>query len=291
MKQPKVAIILVNYNSWEETRACLQSLQKINYQSIEIILVDNNSNQTIKFDEFKVEQIFNKQNLGFAGGSNLGIKKALKNGADYVLLLNNDTVVKPDFLGKLIKAGETDKRVGILGSKIYRFNSEEVCFNGGQINWLKTKGVHWERENQTETKEVDYLTGACLLIKREVIKKIGLMNEDYFLYFEDVDWCLKARKVSYKCLLIGASQIYHKVSASTKAGSFSYIYYHTRNGLLLAKNNASFFVKILAYSYSLLRLIWQECKIILKIRDSKWPKAIKLGILDFYKNKFGKLNI
>ena len=137
-----------------------------------------------------------------------------------------------------------------------------------KINWLYTKGIHHSSEMShsvlaslsspsatnharsaaevrkldfCSSKAVDYITGCCMLIKREVVEKIGLMDEDYFLYFEDVDWCLKARRAGYKCVLASNSKIWHKVSQSTKEGSFSYIYYHTRNGLLMAKKKCKIF--------------------------------------------------
>lgn len=244
---PKVFIIILHYQNWDDTNKCLNSLKKLNYDNFEIIVIDND-----------------KENRGFAGGNNIGIKQALEKGADYVLLLNNDTVVEPDFLRELVKVGESDKKIGILGPI------------GGKITRFYTKGIH-------VTENIDYISGACMLVKRGVIEKIGLMHEDYFLYFEDVEWCLKARKVGYKCVLVPEAKIWHKVSSSAKAESFSYIYYHFRNGLLLAKRNAPFFIKLLAYFVSFLVYVKQLIK-----SPSKWTKAIKLGIGDFYKGKTGK---
>jgi GT2 family glycosyltransferase len=111
------------------------------------------------------------------------------------LLLNNDTIVDKKFLKELIEAGESDKEIGILGPI------------GGKINWLYTKGIHVTKNN-------DYISGVCMLVKRSVIEKIGLMPEEYFLYFEDVDWCLRARKAGYKCVLVPEAKIWHKVSSS-----------------------------------------------------------------------------
>lgn len=246
MKDPKVFIIVLHYKNWQDTNKCLASLKNLNYDNFEVLVIDND-----------------KKNLGFAGGNNIGIKQALNKKVDYVLLLNNDMVVDKNFLKELIKVGESDEEIGILGPI------------GGKINWLYTKGIHVIRNN-------DYITGACMLVKLEVIKKIGLMHEDYFLYFEDVDWCIKAHKAGYKCVLVPSSKIWHKVSSSANAESFSYIYYHFRNGLLLAKRNAPFLIKILAYFTGFLIYIKQLIK-----PSNKWTKAIKLGIKDFYKRRFG----
>jgi len=291
MKNPKVFIIVLHFGEPKNTEECLKSLENLEYDNFETIVIDNT-----------------KDNRGFAGGNNIGIKQALEKGTDYVLLLNNDTIVKPGFLKKLVEAGEKDDKIGILGPVIKEYGSDKIHFVGGKINWLFTKGIHIlshpdvmsgnqpfqpSSASPSETgratiNEVDYITGACLLIKREVIEKIGLMPEDYFFYCEDVDWCLKARKAGYKCIIVPTAKIWHKVSSSAKAESFSYIYYHVRNGLLLAKKNAPFFIKILAYLNSFLVYGKQIIKLIILPSKNKWSKAIMLGIEDFYKRKFGK---
>ncbi len=271
MQSPKVFIIVLHYKNWKDTNECLRSLEKLDYDNFETIVIDND-----------------KENLGFAGGNNVGIKQALEKKADYILLLNNDTIVELGFLKELVKVGESDKKIGILGSVIYDYQSKKIHFAGGKINWLYTKGVHETCNMKHGTKEVDYITGCCLLIKREVIEKIGLMDEDYFLYFEDADWCLKARKAGYKCVLVPNSKIWHKPSSSAIEGSFSYIYYHTRNGLLMTKKNALFFIKILAYFQSLWIFGKQVIKLILMPSKRKWAKAIMLGIKDFYRGRFGQ---
>jgi len=271
---PKVFIIVLHYGNWNDTKECLASLDKLDYDNFEKIVIDND-----------------KDNRGFAGGNNLGIKQAMEKGTDYVLLLNNDTIVdQPDFLKKLVAAGEKNERVGILGPIIYEHGSNKIHFAGGKINWLYTKGIHITNSKFKiqNSKFVDYITGACLLIKRKVIEKIGPMEESFFLYCEDTDWCLKARKSGFLCLVVPDSRISHKVSQNAKIESFSYIYYHTRNGLLLAKRNAPIFIKILAYKNSLLVYFKQVVKLIIMPSKSVWSKAIMKGIGDFYQGKFGK---
>jgi hypothetical protein len=276
---PKIFIIILHYQNWDDTNECLNSLKKLDYDNFETIVIDND-----------------KENRGFAGGNNLGIRQALEKGADYILLLNNDTIInQPDFLKKLVKAGERNKKtlptgrqVGILGPVIYEHRTDKIHFAGGKINWLYTKGRHITRNSEQRTVNTDYITGCCLLIKREVIEKIGLMPEDYFLYFEDVEWCLKARRKGFECLVVPESKIWHKVSSQAQQGSFSYIYYHTRNGLLLAKRNAPFFIKILAYFWSFLVYLKQVVKLIFLPSKKVWARAIMRGIGDFYKGKFGK---
>ena len=248
-----VHIIVLHYKSKKDTKQCLESLKKIDYPDFKVIVVDND-----------------KDNRGFAGGNNYGIKKS---NADYILLLNNDTVVHKDFLKEMVKKAE--QGYGIVGSKIYYHNSKKIWFEGGKVNWLRTKARHVKGKT-------DFITGCCMLIKREVIDKIGLMDERYFLFFEDVDYCLRARKKRYMCAIADKAKIYHKVSKQTKEFSFKYIYYHFRNGLLLAKKNAFILVKLIAYFISFLIYFKQLIK-----SSSKWTKAIKLGIKDFYKGRFG----
>lgn len=293
---PKVFIIVLHYHSVEDTKECLKSLEKLDYDNFEVVLINNGTKDDLNShirsisNHSQIRIITNKKNLGFAGGNNIGIKYALNKYADYILLLNNDTIVEPNFLKELVKIGESDEKTGILGPIIYQYKKskiknqkDKIHFAGGKINWLYTKGIHETHNIKHETREVDYITGCCLLIKRKVIEKIGLMPEDYFLYFEDADWCLKARKAGFKCVVVSnKGKIWHKVSQSAVEASFSYIYYHFRNGLLLSKRNASLFIKILAYFLSFLIYLKQLIK-----SPNKWTKAIKLGMEDFYKGRFG----
>lgn len=301
MTQKKVFIIILNWNGWPDTRECLTSLEKINYQNFEVVLIDNASKDDYRPAtadyRFKITTIYNKENLGFAGANNQGIKIALEQEADYILLLNNDTVVEPDFLSKLIETAEKNKKIGIAGPIIYFWNKpEKIQFAGGKMNWLKTKGEHLVKINAPQPPLklrggagefcfVDYITGCCLLIKREVVEKIGLLSEDYFLYYEDADWCLRAKKAGYERVLAREGKIYHKQSASTGEFSYPYIYYHSRNGLLCGwKNGPKFFV--------LIQSVWIFFKQIIKLLFGyrrSWARPVLKGVVDFWKGKRGKL--
>src|SRR3989338_11579858 len=288
--QPKVFIILLNWNNWHETRECLACLEKVDYPNFEIVLVDNGSNssdiENIKEANMQ-HTLYNPNNLGFAGGNNVGIKYALERGADYVLLLNNDAIAAPDFLTELVNAGESDKSFGILGSRIYKYGTDDVVFDGGEINKLMTKAEHI-KQGLTLLLPVDYITGAAFLIKREVIEKIGLMREEYFLYYEDVDWCVRARNAGFKCVVVPESKVWHKVSATNKEGSPSYIYYHTRNSLILAKFNGNICQKVCAYLLAIWILEKQVLKFFLVPSRRKWSRAMTRGVLDFLKCKYGQ---
>lgn len=254
----------------------------------------------------QITLITNESNLGFAGGNNVGINHIFESGIKnhelgidnvYILLLNNDTVVDSQFLNELIKVGESNKKIGILGPLIYYYSEpKKIQFGGGKIEKFMTRGVHMYLNeldqgqfSDVDYNVVDYYTGCALMIKKEVIDKIGLMPEDYFLYYEDVDWNLRARKAGYISVIVPKAKIWHKVSASAKQGSPSYIYYHSRNGLLAAKRNAPFFIRQMVYLYSFWILGKQIIKLAIMPSKRVWAKNIIRGILDFYRKKTGAM--
>jgi GT2 family glycosyltransferase len=296
--QKNVYIITLNWNNEGDTIECVKSLEKIDYGNYKIIVIDNGSSDEsvfkIKKQFFEIKIIENKNNLGFAGGNNAGIKYAINNGADYVLLINNDTTVEENFLDKLVEFGDSDKKIGILGSKICYYDNPSIIWSaGGKVNWLKNKGSHIgldeiDKGQFDKIREVGYLTGCCVLIKREVFEKIGALSEDYFLYYEDTDFALRAKNAGYKSIYVPSSKIYHKVSRSTKSGSSSYIYYHTRNGLVMSRRNGSLANKIILYFYCLFLFLKQIIKIIFMPKKRNWAYAVLKGERDFLLWRMGK---
>lgn len=296
--EKKVYIIVLNWNGKEDTLDCLESLSATDYDNYIAVVVDNGSNDGSvdavreKFGEVKILET--GKNLGFAGGNNFGIAYAVEQGADYVFLLNNDTTVHPAYLKELVAAAETDPLIGAAGSKIYYYSEpERIWFAGGKINWLKNKGEHIgldeiDAGQYDQKREVGYLTGCALLVKREVIEKIGVLEDDYFLYYEDADYSLRIQNAGYKTVYVSESKIYHKVSRSTKPGSSSYIYYHVRNGLVNARRNGSLFVKVSIYFYALFLFFKQIIKILFLPEKRDWAYAVLRGEKDFLLGKMGK---
>ncbi len=303
---PKVFIIILNWNGCADTIECLESLKKIDYPDYKIVVVDNASSDDsidiIPRKYTEVSFIAVKKNLGFAGGNNVGIKYALENQADYILLLNNDTIVKPDFLTKLVEIAESDKKIGIAGPKILFYDKRDtIWFGGGKVNWSRTRGTHIayslqltdyrqssdSQQSAVSGQQTDYITGCCLLIKREVIEKIGLMREDYFLYYEDVDWCLCAEKAGFKSVFVPSAKIYHKQSRSAGETSFPYIYYHSRNGLMLSSRYG---FKIFTYLISGWIFLKQILKLIVGYKK-EWARPVIKGVRDFWRGKKGKLEV
>jgi GT2 family glycosyltransferase len=243
---PSIYIILINYNGYKDTIECVQSLRKINYENYKIIIVDNASTDDsifhLKNSLKECILIESKYNFGFAGGNNLGIQYALKTNAEYILLLNNDTIVEPNFLGNMIEPLYNDKNIGIVGSKIMYYPQKNVIwYGGGKIDWFKFVGVHFgmkeiDKGQCDNSKEIDFMTGCCMLIKKEVFEKVGLLADEYFMYFEDVDYCVRSKQAGYKIWYNHKAVIYHKVglSAGGEESPFS-IKWGTRNRILFMK--------------------------------------------------------
>lgn len=230
-KPPHLYIVVLTWNGKADTLECLASLQNITYSNASILVVDNASNdgtlEAIRNRFHRVDLIRNEQNLRFAAGNNVGIRYALDRGADCILLLNNDTVVDKNFLSPLVETAESNQNIGIVGPTIYYFSfPNKIWFAGGIIKWwqgwLEHRGIREIDNGQyAQSEEVDYITGCCLLIKREVIEQIGLLDERYYMYGEDTDWCVRAHRKGFKIFYQPKSKVWHKVSVST-GGHFSW---------------------------------------------------------------------
>jgi GT2 family glycosyltransferase len=250
LKTPKVHIVVLNWNGYEVTRECLASLSAIDYPNREIVLVDNGSADgspdRLAAEFPAITLIRNQQNLGFTGGNNVGIRRALEENTDYVLLLNNDTVVARNFLRELIRAGEADKRIGVLNPKILYFDPpDRIWYAGGSFNVWKGIPSHrghreLDRGLYDTPQEVTFVTGCAFLIKTEVIRKIGLLDECFFYTCEDTDWTIRSLGAGYKALYVPSSVIWHKESMDVKrnAGKAFRDFYNVRNTLLLARRHA-----------------------------------------------------
>ena len=244
-----VFIVLLNYNGAEDTIDCLKSLQKIDHPAVKTIVVDNASTDdsverlNIAQKDYEFILLKSEENNGFSAGNNIGIRYALESGADYVLLLNNDTVVEPDFLSVAIEASEHDNSVGLtIGKILYYKESDLIWYGGGELRQPYNYSIHLGfRENKDNPKfntqrYVTYATGCFFLLKRQAIEKVGLMNENFFMYCEDTDYSIRMIRCGYKMLYCPQSVIYHKVSSSTGKGSAFSTYYIARNNIILFKH-------------------------------------------------------
>jgi len=303
MKQPYVAIILVNWNTEEDTIACLESLKKIKYQNYKIFVVDNNSEEesVVKLrsasERYDVTLIENSVNDGFAAGNNVGIDRALKEDFDYFLLLNNDTEVAPDFLDELVLAAEENKKGGLFAPKIYFYDNPKMIWHAVcKFSWigggrpLQYKQIDKNPEER-EVKKTEYISGCAMLIRRSILEKVGKLSEDFFMYYEDTDFSLATKKAGFELLYVPSSHIWHKVSKSTKKAMTNPLihYYHVRNALLLSKRQAPKFVLFGIYLWSIAHYMKQILKIVILPSKRESSKMIRRGIKDFYKGKFRKI--
>lgn len=216
MKQ--VCIILLNWQGWRDTIECLDSLAELDYSNYRILVVDNHSTNDslikIKAAYPDIELIVNERNLGFGGGCNVGIHKALNSGADYVWLLNNDTHVDPLALRALIEKAESEPKAGAVGSKIYYMDqpNQLQAWGGGYINFVLGVSRHYHKP--VPDKCLHYLTGASMLLRREALEQSGSFDEGFFMYWEDADLGFRLRKAGWKLAVAEKSCIWHKESAS-----------------------------------------------------------------------------
>jgi GT2 family glycosyltransferase len=234
----KVGVVILNWNAFEMTVECIESLRKLDYPSYELYIVDNASTdgsyEKLLSSKFNgdVHVILNPTNLGYAGGVNAGIVKAIENGCSYIWLVNNDAkIINSSALTELVKTCEEDKKIGAAGSLI-KYPTGEIQFAGGEIKLPLVKGIHFE-ENLNRVSETEYVTGCSLLIPKQVIERIGLISEDYFLYYEDADYCKKIKQAGYKCVVVPNSILEHELGGtSSKSPSLNYVYYNLRNRFL-----------------------------------------------------------
>jgi GT2 family glycosyltransferase len=225
MTNPLVYIIVLTWNGKKDTLECLSSLKQLVYPNYRVLVVDNasvdGSTEQVKSQFPDVELIVNKDNFRFAGGNNVGIEYALSKNADYILLLNNDTIVDPNFITELVTTAESDSQIGIVGPKMYYYTDpKRIWYAGGKIEWWKGWISHIgireiDNEQYCQTKETDFISGCCVLVKREVVETIGILDTAYYIYGEDVDWCIRAFRAGYRLMFEPRAKIWHKLSVST----------------------------------------------------------------------------
>lgn len=300
MVLPDVSIIILNWNGWIDTIDCLESLNQIDYPNYNVIVVDNNSkDESIDMiEDFAKGQknlifIKNDKNYGFAEGNNIGIRFALNDlRSDYILLLNNDTLVKTNFLNELIEVGEFNKDIMILGPKVYPCRNNDVLKDSAIVGseivfWIGalTKGI----KSSNDIKDVELVSGACMLIKNTLFKKVGLLDSTYFFGWEDADFCTNTRKLGYKIVGVPKAKIFHKIGASygsNFAENPDILIEGIRNQLIFMDRHASIPQKMVSIPtiliYYFFIIFWKN-KNINKIKSRS--KSIKKGIKLFFDYK------
>ncbi len=223
---PSVAIIVLTWNGRDLTLDCLRSLEAVTTPNVRRIVVDNASTDgtveaiRARYGE-RVDVLVNTANLGFAGGNNAGIRRALDDGARFVLLLNNDTTVAPDFVDHLLLPMNEPNAIGVTAPKIYFAEpSTRIWYAGGEISLWKGTARHLgireiDRGQHDRARDVGYASGCAFLARREVFERVGFLDESYRAYFEDADWCMRAARAGFRIRYTPEARVWHRISAST----------------------------------------------------------------------------
>ena len=244
---PSVLLIILCYNGLADTLACLRSLAHLDYprEQLGILVLDNASHDgtpaAVRAAFPQVHVIENGANLGFAAGNNVGLRYALVHGFDYALLLNNDTEVAPSFLHHLITAIEANPLVGAAGPTIYYAEQPDVIWSaGGHIDWQRgisrMRGLGERDAGQyTAVSEVDFVTGCALLLRCAALERAGLLDERFFMYYEETEWCVRVRRAGWRIVHVPAAQLWHKIPIIDRVDKPYVAYYMTRNRLLFLR--------------------------------------------------------
>lgn len=297
----KVAVVTVNYNTNEDTISFLHSLEKVRTPDImlETIVVDNGSKELFTLPKHikkdKLTLIRSEKNTGFSGGYNIGMKEALKRGADYVLIVNNDTLLDPDLIIKLLEVLEKKQDIGVTTPKIYfakghEFHKEKytaadlghvIWYAGGHTDWDNVTSIHRgvdevDHGQYDTTVKTDFASGCCMLFKKEVLENVGMFDDKYFLYYEDADLNERIQRAGYAIYYVPEAILTHVNAASSGgAGNVLQDYFITRNKMLFGMTYAPLRTKI--------ALVRESIRLFLSGRPYQ-----KQGIRDYYLRKLNK---
>ena len=297
MINPSVAIIIVNWNSYSFTFDCITSLKKCNYPNFKIILVDNGSTdfsiEKLSKDFKEIDIIKNKSNLGFTGGNNIAISRALKENFDYVMLLNNDTKVNSDFLSFLVRRLENENNLGAIQPLILQMEDKNKIWNAGG-SFIRLIGLSNVVDKGKNIKSInlnkhysEWISGCCIMLKSKVIREVGLLDNSFFAYFEDVDWSLRIKNEGYLLGIDYRSIIYHHESGSSKSSSKSnegflnpmVHYYNFRNHIKLIKKHRNYFNLTCSIIFQIFKTVTFSIYFIVRFRFNKLKKMLK-GVID-----------
>lgn len=262
---PYVVVVILNWNGKIDTLDCLRSIKTIDYKNFSTVIVDNGSEDdsvtSFRSNYPDITVLEAGKNLGYAGGNNIGMRWALGQGANYVLLLNNDTVVDPDIINGFVHSAEILKDGGLFGAKIFYYDSPNMLWNAG-ADWVSALGDHVTRGSQKhddgtydQISESAYANGCALFARADVLEKVGLLDESFFLIYEETDLAYRVTKAGYRIYYIPYAKVWHKVSVSI-GGDNSPIarYFNARNQLLWSKRHLSLPNRLRVYRHVLKRL-------------------------------------
>ncbi len=243
----KVSVIILHFGDISTTKSSIESLEKFKKKYSNLIVVNNDPQIDIQSTELSDKNrvlINSGKNLGFAGGVNLGIKHALSKNSSHIAIINNDTSISSDFLSPVLDVMQNDKKIGIAAPLIqFQENGKKQFDYGGSISNLIGRTIHDNRKTAANklVKEVDYVSGCCMIIKREVFEKIGYFDEKFFLYYEDTDFCLRAKAAGFKVVVVPEVQINHQLSKTVGIKSGVKLYNLVKSGRYFGKKHIKSF--------------------------------------------------
>lgn len=291
----QLAVVLINYNNEDDTVACLDTLVDQTLDEVLTVVVDNGSDPG-SFEHVRERFEFpvylrNEENLGFTGGNNVGIEYALDAGAEYVLLLNNDTELEPTFLEDLMDAvADLPEEVGVVGPKVHTYDTGELWSAGGSVDPMTGTTAHrtGKGNRYDEPEPVDYVVGAAILVRSAVFEAVGLLDDDFFIYYEETEFCHRAREGGFDVRYVPVSGVYHKESVEYGFSRFRE-YYFTRNRWLFQWKTRDP-VRLAAFvPYYLVRWgLLQVAYLLVVERDLKAARSTALGVLDAVRGRTGR---
>ncbi len=294
---PVISIVVLNWNAAEDTLACLNSLAALTYPNFKVIVVDNGSTDDSLARlrrcnaSYPLRLLETGSNMGFAGGNNYGTRYALEHGADFVLVLNNDTTVAPDLLECLLAAAQRLPDAGVFSARILYFDEpQRVWFDGARWNpsclQLEWPGKDAEEDTlDTTDHDTDYACGAALFFRSEVARQIGLLDESFFLVWEEVDWCFRTRKAGWRNIVVPAAKVWHKIGVSFGGESSPLrTYFSIRNELLWFSRHAPFSARLRLWIKDLRRLV---PKFVIANGQAPWIERLLWAVRDYVRAWLG----
>ncbi|PWB74912.1 MAG: glycosyltransferase family 2 protein [Anaerolineales bacterium] len=296
--QPLVISVILNTNRRDDTLECLVSLSRNSYSNHKIIVLDNASTdgsvEAIRAAHPAVQFVALERNLGYAGNNNVGIELALQQGADWVFVLNEDIILDAECLAKLIEVGERDPQIGILGPLVYHHDEPTVIQSAGGM-----LGKYWESihlgKNEADNGQfkaphpVEWISGCAILVRRKAIEQAGMLDANYFIYWEETEWCIRVGRAGWKIMHVPQARIWHKGVQRDYQPKPSFTYYGTRNYLLtLSKHKAPLHVRLYVWLQILrtftswsIKPKWRHKR---EHRDAMWQ-----GIRDYLRGRWGRM--
>ncbi|MFQ5473934.1 MAG: glycosyltransferase family 2 protein [Dehalococcoidia bacterium] len=300
LAQPSVGVLVVTWNGAETVRACLTSLQAVHYAAYRICLVDNGSRpgfaESLASEFPDVEVLTLPHNLGYAGGCNAGLRWAREQGLDYALILNDDTTADPELIGALVARAEQVGGSAIVAPQILKTQQPNLVWSAGGLirrPWFKADhiGAGENRTRYREAREVEWASGCALLVPLSVIDTVGPMDDRYFLYLEDVEWCLRMRRHGISVWYEPKALLWHDVSASVRSMDDRIVrYYSYRNYYLLAFTHTGVAGRLwfgLHFATTFLKIAIRTA-LFPSYRRSAWYHARTRAMVDFLRGRFGQ---